>query len=108
VFAASQRRPPVLMVIFVFWLLAPFAILLLADRFSRGWSAATRAALYSMMIVVAVGSLAIYIYDAVRPRQAQAAFFYVIVPPASVLLEAIVIPAAAFLSSRNSRKSYRA
>ena len=57
--------------------------------------------------LLALGSLAIYIYDAVRPRQAQAAFFYVVVPPASVLLEAIVVPAAALLSRRDSRKSYR-
>ncbi len=82
-------------------------ILLLADRLSRGWSVVTRATLYCMMVVVALGSLAIYIYDAVRPRQAQAAFFYVVVPPASVLLEAIVVPAAALLSRRDSRKGYR-
>ena len=106
-FHASQRRPPLLMVIFVIWVLSPFMILLFVDKLSKGWSNLTRATLYSLMIVVPLASLAIYFYDAERPRLAQAAFVYVIVPPASCLLMAIVVPAAALLGRRFSHHGDR-
>jgi hypothetical protein len=102
-FHASQRRPPLLMAIFVIWVLSPFMALLLADTVSKRWSVVTRVALYSVMLILALGSLAIYEDDALRPRRAQAAFVYVAVPPASWLLFAIV-PMAAFISRRLSRR----
>jgi hypothetical protein len=41
-FHASQRRPPLLMALFVVWVLLPFEVLLGMDRFSRRWSPLTR------------------------------------------------------------------
>jgi hypothetical protein len=99
-FHASHRRPPLLMAIFVIWVLSPFMGLILTDRFSKKWSVLTRATLYCMMLVVALGSLVIYGHDAVRPRLAQAAFVYVIVPPASCLLIASALAITALLSGR--------
>lgn len=62
----------------------------------------TRAALYGVMLVVTLGSLAIYGDDAMGHRTAKAAFVYVAVPPASWLLTAIVVPIAALISRRQS------
>ncbi len=101
---AGQRTPRLLLVLFFFWVLSPFVALVLAHVVSKRWSVLTRATLYSVMLVVSLGSLAIYGYDALRPRKAQAAFWYVLVPPASWLLIAIVLPVAALISGRRSRR----
>jgi hypothetical protein len=85
------------------WVISPFLVLLLASVASRGWSALTRQALDSVMIVVTVGSLAIYGADAVWPRK-QAAFVYVVVPPVLWLLMATVVSIAAVVSARLSRR----
>ncbi|MDQ2920296.1 MAG: hypothetical protein M3R52_01585 [Acidobacteriota bacterium] len=101
---AGRRTPRLLLVLFFFWVLSPFVALVLAHVVSKRWSVLTRATLYSVMLVVTLGSLAIYGDDALRPRKAQAAFWYVLVPPASWLLMAIVVPIAALISGRLSRR----
>ena len=102
---AGQRTPRLLLVLFVIWVLSPFMALVLANAVSKRWSVLTRATLYSVMLVVTLGSLAIYGDDALGHRRAQAAFVYVVVPPASWLLSAIVVPIAAFISGRLSRRA---
>ena len=101
---AGRRTPRFLLVIFVFWVLSPFVALVWAHMASKRWSVGTRATLYTVMLVLTLGSLAIYGHDALRPRKAQAAFVYVLVPPASWLLIAIVVPTAAFISGKPSRR----
>lgn len=102
-FRAGQRAPRLLLVIMAFWVFSPFVALLWADVVSKRWPVLTRAALYGVMLVAALGSLAIYGADALWPRKSQAAFVYVVVPPASWLLSAIVLSAAAFTSRRRKR-----
>ena len=101
---AGRRTPRFLLVIFVFWVLSPFVVLVWAHMVSTRWSAFTRATLYTVMLILTVGSLAIYANDAVRPRRAQAAFVYVLVPPVSWLLIAIAVPTAALISRTRSRR----
>ena len=101
---AGQRTPRLLLVLFVMWVLSPFMALALADVASKRWSILTRATLYSVMLVITLGSLAIYGDDAFGHRTAHAAFVYVAVPPASWLLIAIVVPIAALISGRLSRR----
>ena len=103
-FHAGQRTPRLLLVLFTFWVLAPFVTLVLAYVVSTRWSVLTRTTLYVVTLVITLGSLATYGHDAWRPRQAQAAFVYVAVPPASWLLIAIVLSAAALISRGLSRK----
>ena len=103
-FHAGQRTPRLLLVLFTFWVLVPFVTLVLAYVVSTRWSVLTRATLYVVMLVVTLGSLAVYGHDAWRPRQAQAAFVYVAVPPVSWLLIVIVLAAAALISRRLTRK----
>jgi len=86
------------------WVLSPFIALVLANVVSKRWSSLTRATLYGVMLAVTLGSLAIYGDDATGHRRPQAAFVFVLVPPASWLLIAIAVPIAAFISGRLSRR----
>jgi len=101
---AGQRTPRLLLVLMAIWVLSPFIALVLASVVSKRWSSLTRATLYGVMLAVTLGSLAIYGDDAMGHRRAQAAFVYVLVPPASWLLIAIAVPIAAFISGRLSRR----
>ncbi len=100
---AGQRTPRFLLALFAIWVLSPFVALVWAYVVSKRWSVLTRAALYSVMLLAALGSLAVYGADALWPRKAQPAFVFVVVSPASWLLIAIVVPLAALISGRLSR-----
>ena len=98
-------HPPLfLRVLFAIWVLAPFMALLVADAFSTSWSAVTRATLHGVMLFITLSSLAIYAYVVVRPPRSTPAFVWVVVPVASCLFMTIVIPMAAFISGRRSRR----
>jgi hypothetical protein len=101
---AGQRPSLLLLVIMVSWVLAPFLALAVAGIVSKRWTLTIRATLYSVMLVVTLGSLAAYVDDALRPRKAQAAFVFVMAPLVSWLLMAITIPIAALMSRRQSRQ----
>ena len=101
---AGRHAPWLLIVLFAMWVLSPFIALASATVVSKRWSVLTRATLYSVMLVVALGSLAVYGADALRPPRAQAAFVFVVVAPASWLLSAIAVAIAAFISRRRSRR----
>jgi len=101
---AGRNNPSrLLLVLFALWVLSPFIALVLANMVSKRWSVLTRATLYTVMLVLTVGSLAIYGDVALGPPRAKAAFVFVVVPPASWLLIAIVLPIAALISGRPSR-----
>ena len=105
---AGRSAPAQLIVPFAIWVLSPFVLLWWANVASKDWSATTRAALYSVTLVVTVGSLIIYAARALRPPKAQGAFVFVAVPPASWLLIATAISIAALISRRLSRPEDRA
>jgi hypothetical protein len=103
---AIYRNPSQLLVVFLaIWVLSPFVALLWANVVSKRWLVLTRATLYGVMLVVTLSSLAIYAADALWPRSSQAAFVFIVVPPASWLLSAIVVPIVAFISDRRSRRA---
>jgi hypothetical protein len=102
---AGHRNPSrLLLVLFALWVLSPFIALVLANMVSKRWSVLTQATLYTVMLVLTVGSLAIYGDVALGPPRVKAAFVFVVVPPASWLLIAIVVPIAAIISRRRSRR----
>jgi hypothetical protein len=102
---AGHRNPSrLLLVLFALWVLSPFIALVLANMVSKRWSVLTRATLYTVMLVLTVGSLAIYGDVALGPPRTKAAFVFVVVPPASWLLIAIVVPIAALISGWPSRR----
>ena len=98
---AGRRTPRFLLVLFVIWVLSPFAALAWANIVSRRWSILTQATLYCVTLVLTLGSLAIYGGLVLPPAGSPAAFVFVLVPPVSWLLLATV-PIAALISRRLS------
>ena len=90
----------VLMGMFMVWVLAPFVALLVADRRSRGWPAATRTALQGVMLAVALGSLIIYGAVALGPPRPQPAAYFLLVPLGSWLLGLAAVSLVAMISRR--------
>jgi hypothetical protein len=102
---AGQRTPRFLLVLFTIWVLSPFVALGWANIVSKRWSAVTRATLYAVTLVIALGSLAIYGgVLVVAPSGSPPAFVFVAVPPGSWLLLTIVVPMGALLSRRLSHR----
>jgi hypothetical protein len=100
----GHRNPSrVLLLLFVIWDLSPFIALILADIVSKRWSVLTRATLYGVMLILTLGSLALYADVVWRPRP-QPAFMFLVVPLVSWLLMTIVVPIAALVSGRLSRR----
>ena len=82
----GSRNPSVLlMALFVFWVLAPFAALGLATAISKNWPAGVRAALNVAMLAIPVVSLGIYGWVALGPPRAKPAAVFLLVPAASWL-----------------------
>lgn len=90
--AAGQGVSPILALVMIAWVVAPFVALALARRVLS----------HSPMLLVALGSPAIYLVDAIRRLNAKAAFVYVVVP-----LIAWVIIAASLLIRRTRRTRAR-
>jgi hypothetical protein len=102
---AGHRNPSrLLLVLFALWVLSPFMALILAYMASKRWSALSRATLYSAMLVLTMVTLAIYGDVGLGPPRAETAFVFVVVPPASWLLIALVVPIAGLISGRQSRR----
>ena len=87
----------------IFWVLAPFALLALAERRSASWAPAMKTTLETMIWIVVLGSLVIYAYRAAVPPRATGAFLFVIVPPVSVVLLLVALVIVSVMS-RPSRK----
>lgn len=97
---AKQHPPPLLVVLFVIWVLSPFAALGAAHRLSKRWALSTQATLHIVTMFIALASLLIYGDDAVNHRTAHPAFVYVAVPPASWLFCVIALSIAALRGKR--------
>lgn len=102
--AGRHNDSRLLLVLFAVWVLSPFMALAWANMVSKRWSVLTRATLYCVTLVLTVSSLAIYANVVLRPPKSTPAFVFVVVPPASWLLMTIVVPIAALISRRLSRR----
>ena len=103
-FREGQDTPRFLLILFTIWVLSPFAALFWANMVSKRWSVVMRVTLYSVMLIVALGSLAIYgEWIEVRPAGAANAFLFVAVPPLSLIFSTVIVGIAALLSRRLSR-----
>ena len=100
--AGHRNNSIVLLTLFAIWVLAPFVGLALANMASRRWSRLTRVTLHSLILLVAVGSLAIYWNVSQAPRGSRIAFPFLVVPAGSWLLLIILIPGAALISCKLS------
>jgi len=94
------RPSAFLLILFTGWVLAPFIGLAWADRLSARWAPSSRKWLYYLMIGIAVGSLATYVYD-VATSYGRAVLF-VAVPMVAWALALITIPIAVLAGRRSS------
>jgi hypothetical protein len=102
--AGRRNNSRTLLVLFALWVLSPFMALVLTNAVSKRWSVHIRATLYSVMLALTLGSLAIYGDVALGPPRVKTAFVFVVVPAASWLLIAIAVLIAALISARRSRR----
>ena len=106
--AGRRQNSKILLILFAIWVLSPFIALVGANVVSKRWPILTRAALYSVMLVLTLCSLAIYGEVAFGYATAKVGFVFLVVPLMSWLLIAIVVPIAALMSSRLSRRGHGA
>jgi hypothetical protein len=96
------HAPRLLLVLFAMCVLSPFAAVILARVVLKRWPVLTRTTFDSLTLILAGASLAIYSVVACGTPRPKTAIF-VVVPPASWLLIAIV-PLAALVSRKLSRR----
>lgn len=99
-----KGSPRLLLALFAIWVVSPFVALAFANIVSKNWSVLTRATLDSLMLILTVGSLAIYGDVALDPLRPKVVSVFVVVPPASWLLIATGVSIAALISRRQSRR----
>jgi len=102
---AGRAAPHFLLVLFAGWILAPFLVLLWASVAADRWSSLTRAALHGLTLAITVVSLALYAFAAFRPPPSRPAAVFVAVPPASLMIMAVVVGMAALISRKARRTS---
>jgi hypothetical protein len=103
--AGRRQQSRVLVLLFAIWVVSPFIAALIADSVSKRWHVGTRAALYILMVVLTLGSLAIYGGVAFEYVKAKAGFVFLVVPFGSWLLIAVMVATAAIISARQSGRS---
>ena len=103
--AGQSSDERLLIVLMAGWVFSPFAALVLAHITGRGWSMPTRATLYGLMIVVAVGSLAVLAVGARGSDGDPVVALFVLVPLVSWVLITVALPTAALVSRRAARRS---
>jgi hypothetical protein len=89
--AGRRQNSRILLLLFAIWTLSPFIALVGANVVSRRWSILTRATLYIVMLVLTLGSLAVYGEVAFGYATAKVGFVFLVVPLSSWLLIAIVV-----------------
>ena len=100
---AGHRSPSrFLMALFVIWVSCPFLALVFAIFNSQDWSILSRAMVYSVVLILSLGSLAIYGRVALGPPRAKPAFVFLVVPALSWLVLAATVSAATLISRRRS------
>ena len=101
----GRRNPSrVLMALFVIWVLSPFAALLWADMVSKSWSISSRTTLCSVMLVLALSSMALYGDVVLRPPRSTPASRFLLVPLGSWLVMAIAAMVSGWVKRRGDGK----
>src|SRR5262245_11576901 len=101
----AGRRSPQHVVLFLMaaWVVSPYVALAFLSLASKRWPAFRRTTLHSVMLLVSVASLTIYCVALVRPFASKPpAFVFVLVPPTSLVLAAIVLATVWSLSRRQT------
>ncbi len=102
-YAGRHTAAPILLPLFALWVLSPFVMVLVLHAAAARWSVPTRVTLYSVMLFLAVVSLAIYAGVTAGASTPKTQVF-VALPPVSWLFIAIAVPAAPRLAGRFARR----
>jgi len=100
--AGHRNKSVVLVLMFVVWVLSPFAALAWANLAANRWATLTQKMLFGLTLVLTLGSVALYADVVLSAPRAQPAFVFLVVPLASWLMIAV----AAFISGMLSRRRY--
>jgi hypothetical protein len=103
-YAGRHQGSRVLIALFGIWVLSPFVAGVVASSASKRREVVTRAAIYLVLVVVTLGSLAIYGDVALGYTKAKVGFIFLVVPLTSWLLIAVAVATAAVISARQSRR----
>jgi hypothetical protein len=103
-YAGRRNNSRILLLLFTIWVLSPWVAAGLAHMVSKRWTAAMRATLYAAMLLLTLGSLAIYADVAFGHPNVKTGFIFLVVPFASWLLLGIIVATATILSGRRSRR----
>jgi hypothetical protein len=103
-YAGRRQESRILIVLFGIWVLSPFVAGVVASSVSKRWMVVARAVLDMVIIVLTLGSLAIYGDVAFGYTKAKVGFIFLVVPLASWLLIAVAVATAAVISGRQSRR----
>jgi hypothetical protein len=99
---AASHPPPLIIALFVVWVLSPFVILGAGHIVATRWLPGTQSALYWVTLFITLATLVIYIDDAIAHRTAHPAFVYTAVAPASWAVTVAAVATAAFRARKRS------
>jgi hypothetical protein len=102
-YAGRHQNSRVLLLLFAVWVLSPFMAPVLTRVVLQHWSVVTRATLNITMVVITLGSLAIYRHVAFGNSRAKIGSVFLIVPLLSWLLIAVAVPVAALVARKQTR-----
>lgn len=89
-YVGRNNASQLLKLIFLMWVSVPFVILLIAHVQSKKWSERSRGVLDWLSYFVTAITLAVYGLIALYPPRTKRGFAFVVLPPLSVLVSAVV------------------
>jgi hypothetical protein len=92
--AGRYSTPPLLIALIGMWVLLPYDALVIGNILSPRWQPQVGAVLYRLTFLLTLVSVAIYASVAFGPPRPRPAFFFVIVPPLSLVLTGLVLGVA--------------
>lgn len=92
--AGRYSTPPLLIALIGMWVLLPYDALVIGNLLSPRWQQQVGTVLYRLTFLLTLVSVAIYASVAFGPPRARPAFFFVIVPPLSLVLTGLVLGVA--------------
>jgi hypothetical protein len=101
----ASNTPPLLLILFLGWVISPFAALIFANIVRESRFVPARPALTYLTLFVAVVSPGVYAYVVFGPPRSTRAPVWLIVPGLSWLIIALTLASAAISARRDRSKS---
>lgn len=79
IYGGRNNKSILLISLFIVWVVSPFIALLLSNRASEGWPVLFRTVLYSLIVIVTMGSFVAY-GGLLHPQGTKPAFVFLVTP----------------------------